>query len=516
MKKQNEKLVITVMAVCLILLSWAVWKGLEVGAVEGDHILVPIAAGENTSSAASFLPESGAIAAEDSDPESDAASDDVKSDDSASDNVESDDAESHDVKSDDIESDDVESDDVESDDAESDTDFDEESDTDEIEEEPLTIVEPIDDPIPTKAPEAAVEADPIPTKAPEAAVEANPTPAPEEDHSYPVLTIDGVRDRSANREALRISITLEDEHLEPDGLSVRLTGTRQGDINLPTPILTNGTLSLNLPEVNEDDYYILDVTGRDSFGNQVHRSLSFSENQRGAVIETADRTLEDSSRSEAVTPAFVVSDLDEMTILSASVNGREVAYDYRDGQVVLKEELKEEGSYEVILKTRDSAGHEADTRPLRFSIDKTKPIVIIEGENRDQAVYDAPFFVRVGRDLAEDSFAEITLDGCVIVKDDRVTPDGAELVEHPGDAIGQNVHIKISGEGEHTVTAQAVDRAGNRSEIVSKTFLLKPSEKRKNSGISRIIAVILGTVATIGASFAGISVYFRKKSRKDE
>ncbi len=515
MKKQNEKLVLAVMAVCLILLGWVVWKGLEVGAVEGDHILAPIAAGETTSSAASFLPESGAIAAEDSDPESDAASDDVmsdavESDDAASDDVESDAVESGDIESDDTELNDIESDDAESDAMESDeeddeednTDVGEEPDVDEIEEEPLTIVEPIDDPIPTKAPETAAEAD--------------PTPAPEEDHSYPVLTIDGVRDRSANREALRIRITLEDEHLEADGLSVRLTGTRQGDINLPTPILTNGTLSLNLPEVSEDDYYILDVTGRDSFGNQVHRSLSFSENQRGAVIETADRTLEDSSRSEAVTPAFVVSDLDEMTILSASVNGREVAYDYRDGQVVLKEELKEEGSYEVTLKTRDSAGHEADTKPLRFSIDKTKPIVVIEGEMRDQVVYDAPFSVRVGRDLAEDSFAEITLDGCVIVKDDRVTPDGAELVEHPGDAIGQNVHIKISGEGEHTVTAQAVDRAGNRSETVSKTFLLKPSEKRKNSGISRIIAVILGTVATIGASFAGISVYFRKKSRKDE
>ncbi len=351
------------------------------------------------------------------------------------------------------------------------------------------------------------------TPIPEPAV--TPTLIPEPDITYPVIEISGVRDRSANKDPLQIVITLTDEHLNEDGLSVTLRGTRQGLITIPTPVLQDGVLRLNLPKIEEDDYYILEVMGTDLSGNTVSQKISFSENQNGAVVEAVDQTLNGSKQRQGVQPAYIISDLDETTILAVTVNGRDVSYRYENGTVVLEEELQEEGRYEVKMKIKDASGHETEAEPVLFEIDRTAPILSIEGEQPGKYSYREPFSACVRRDLAEDHYREIRINDVAVVREDTVTEIGKIWVNAEDGIVGQTVEINVKEAGSYRISVIAYDDAGNESRLVSEEFVLK----RKNAlftGKSQYVGAFAATVATILCFPVGISVFFRKKSGKDK
>lgn len=99
-----------------------------------------------------------------------------------------------------------------------------------------------------------------------------------------------------------------------------------------------------------------------------------------------------------------------------------------------------DGEHEVVIRAEDTWGNERTGEPFRFVADSTPPLIIIEGVS-DGQVSSQPLFPRVSVIDAHPDRLSVWLDGVPFVSGDEVSSDGV-----------------------HTLTAIAVDAAGNRSD----------------------------------------------------
>lgn len=99
-----------------------------------------------------------------------------------------------------------------------------------------------------------------------------------------------------------------------------------------------------------------------------------------------------------------------------------------------------DGEHEVVIRAEDTWGNERISEPFRFVADSTPPLIIIEGVS-DGQVSNQPLFPRVSVIDAHPDRLSVWLDGVPFTSGDEVSSDGV-----------------------HTLTAIAVDAAGNRSD----------------------------------------------------
>lgn len=99
-----------------------------------------------------------------------------------------------------------------------------------------------------------------------------------------------------------------------------------------------------------------------------------------------------------------------------------------------------DGEHEAVIRAEDTWGNERIGEPFRFVADSTPPLIIIEGVS-DGQVSSQPLFPRVSVIDAHPDRLSVWLDGVPFTSGDEVSSDGV-----------------------HTLTAIAVDAAGNRSD----------------------------------------------------
>lgn len=324
------------------------------------------------------------------------------------------------------------------------------------------------------------------------------TESREEDSRNPEIRISGVEDRSANRKPLSVSVTFEDEHLVKESAYAYITATNSGKrMDGTKNSETKTSVTLAFSEITEDDYYVLTAGCRDESGNEAALKISFTENQKGPVTALKNVSLKDSEVNEKeVVPEFHVSGVDEITEVTADVNGKEVPVRFnKEGNLVLTDPLTKEGEYTVRVKTKDASGNEAHSDPVTFVIDRTKPEITM----KKQKNAGGSFSVIISKDQKKDRFTEVLLDGRKLEKDEyEERKDGSILV-------------KIDGKGKHTVRATAKDAAGN-TRTYSQTFTGNGTVRGKNGAGWRMIAGILA-IAAGGIAAAVYFFYFRKRIR---
>ena len=271
------------------------------------------------------------------------------------------------------------------------------------------------------------------------------------DKTLPEIELTGVDDLSANAEALTITLTMSDVNMNEDSISVILRGTNRGEVDSKgTSMMTSSGVNYVFV-VDEDDYYRLEYTATDLAGNSVTKSISFSENQNGTVFRFLGNVQENGYSLERFTPEYILTNVDEVTILSVTLNGQEVPYTYANDHLTIGSELPSDGKYVITVDVTDAAGNMRSDRQ-EFIVDTQAPKLTVMGLSED-GLYFEEFVITLRRESLSDTFLEIWM-------------DGEELTEGIGEghySFGENgdVYITVSEYAAHELYVKVRDEAGN-------------------------------------------------------
>ena len=279
------------------------------------------------------------------------------------------------------------------------------------------------------------------------------------DKTAPEVVIEGVKPYSANPDAVTVQVTVRDAHLESNCLRPLLKREDGTEEILPClPEETGEGFRFSFAPFEEDGLYRLFMTGTDLAGNRTEEACSFTVNRNGTVFEFEQEEISGRWLREGVRPSFILHDVDEVTVLSVTVNGEETPYTYKDTRLALKDALTEDGIYRIGIETVDAAGHAGVMEEKEVKIDRTPPVLTVLGLGSGHAVKAGPVTIRLIPDDPDAVFCELKLDGQTV----SAAPGGAD-----GGAV-----IRAEGSGEHVLTAQLADPAGNVSERCERRFLI--------------------------------------------
>ena len=330
------------------------------------------------------------------------------------------------------------------------------------------------------------------------------------DLTKPKVEITNVVDQSANKGDVKPVITCTDANYDASRVSVSLTGSNNGRMDLEKAGYTvsnikNGQqFGLDFPKTEElDDIYTLTVKIQDKAGNQKKTSIEFSVNRYGSVYTLGEETkawLKNGScvylREEK--PIIIIeTNVNETTnqklfyslgamdgsvteikeLSRCSKEEKEKGFYYMVSKidsgngwnqrqyVMNSSNFEKEGRYTIHIDSTDKAGnntsnvsnrHNDGRLEMVFAIDKTAPSVVVSGaENGD--VYNAAehtLFLDVQDNLALDTVTVYVNDkeyGSFTPEDIGYFDNGLIPV-----TIGESVSMQ-------TIRVVAADKAGNLS-----------------------------------------------------
>ena len=325
----------------------------------------------------------------------------------------------------------------------------------------------------------------------------------------PTITISGVRDGSANRDPVDIVLAMEDANADAGTFTAVLTAageetsrtyecsqTNQAEWERTLkgedaewertlkgedaewertlkkediPAADTGDESgedrrtevknvIHIGTIDTDDLYDLTAEASDLAGNRAEKIITFSENQHGTVFEFEQDEVKDHYVNYGIRPSFILHNVNDVNVLSVTVNGEEVPYDYENGRLIYRDELHIDGKYILGIETEDSAGNQNAMQPVEFMIDTEPPEVLITGLTPGKKYYTEEIEVTLRPDSETAFMGEVTLDGHVCEK----MADGS-------------IAVKIADYGEHTLSYYAEDLAGNRTPEQTYHFVLRKS-----------------------------------------
>lgn len=316
------------------------------------------------------------------------------------------------------------------------------------------------------------------------------------DQTSPELLITGVENLSANRDPVNVVLSMTDTNIDLESIHATLSGTNNGETDISGKrAYIEGGVSYTLDPIDQDDYYRLVFVGTDLANNSVEETISFSENQNGTVFVFNQPEIVNGYTNTPFHPSVSLYDVDEVTILSVTLNGKDVAYDYTNNIVTLTDELNADGKYSLTMDTVDAAENYNSMEPVEFFFDGTAPILTVNGLE-DGKYYFKAFEFTLIQDNPRDHFALLTLDGVSLTEGDYV------------DNGNGSITIPVNDFAKHRLVAQLADEAGNTSETVDYTFTLT------NNLFIRFYQtkpVFYGTIATATALAAGWFIFGGKR-----
>lgn len=314
------------------------------------------------------------------------------------------------------------------------------------------------------------------------------------DLTDPEVEITGVENRSANKGTVAPVITLTDVNYTADGVSLTLTGTNKGRLNVDSMIsrsaVNNGqVITFRNFGSDMDDIYTLTARLTDQAGNETTRSITFSVNRDGSTYELSDYTQNLIETRFANSPQDIVireTNVDTLEFI-------EITYS-KDGQVVTLKEgvdytveeeggdgqwkvytytikascFEEEGEYSITIYSEDRARNTSTNRvkekTIEFVVDKTAPSVSIANlEDRGRYRENAHEFTLSVKDNTVLSYVELYLDGELVH-----TYSGDELTIEDG-----VLTITVDSKNAYqTVRIIAYDAAGNPTDPVEYQVLV--------------------------------------------
>lgn len=187
---------------------------------------------------------------------------------------------------------------------------------------------------------------------------------------------------------------------------------------------------------------ILELKAIDLFGHKTVKTVKVIVDKETPVI-TVTGVENEKVYNTSVVPVIKVDDNEAE--VTAMLNGKEY-----DGK-----EITQEGKYELVITAVDKAGNKAEA-VVKFSVDKTAPKITVTGAENGKA-YNTSIATIIKVD--EEATVTTTLNGKEY--------DGKEITE----------------EGNYELAISAVDKAGNKTEVLVKFSIDKTAPKVDLTGV---------------------------------
>ena len=319
------------------------------------------------------------------------------------------------------------------------------------------------------------------------------------DATAPHITITGVEDLTANARTVSPVVKYSDVNIDLLKSKITLTAVADGksrDLIYKAKKQDRGYI-LNLDPIYIDDNYILTVTIYDMAGNVTEKKVNFSVNKKGATFKFKPEELVGQYTNKPFKPGIEVWNTDEISIVSATVNGMDEPFEFVNGELKFLNSIDKDGKYTFNLEVIDTAGNKSSMKPVEVIYDATKPVSMILGAEEGQ-IYEGNVNIILSTELPGDFIESVWLN-------DKLLDKSEYTIKNDG-----TINLSIYTEGKHTVKAQGKDKAGNLSDIVSVSFEIKaPQAKLLSAGYIPLAVITLGIALGLGLVF----VY---KKRKEE
>jgi hypothetical protein len=356
------------------------------------------------------------------------------------------------------------------------------------------------------------------------------------DSEAPVITFNGVTDKSANRGEISLDVSIDDVNISSDDISVSFSGAERGDLSANAGVLssTDDGFKFTFGEFPEeqgiDDIYTVTVKAKDDAENYSEETLTFSVNRFGSnyyfdksaleiagtyVREPVDIVLHEINvdpldmEKTMVTvmrdgnPKILEKDKDyELEVSGGDGSWCEYCYDIK------AKNFSDDAAYNVVVMTEDAAGNlnansEAGKKAeFKFGVDGTPPKCI-------------PVNIETGCALRADRLTvnlkcedNIMLDTLDVYVDDVHTEE--QYVKGSPDFS----FTLLSSDKPQTVRIDISDVAGNKTEMLIENILISTSfVKVAVRSVWTKAAACLAAAGGI-AAFAVRSVKTRKRRKR--
>lgn len=219
------------------------------------------------------------------------------------------------------------------------------------------------------------------------------------DTKSPDIEIAGVENAKHYGQMPEITIRTEDENPDFDKFTWNLSGSETEQIAC-TAVRQQGEIRLSFPQMPRDDTYRLQVESCDLAGNYRQKMVSFTLNTKGSSYQikglgekntfTAGPKLEiiECNKSPIIEYQVVyvwegivrlLKEEEDYQVEKTEEN------EYRNRYIFSGDLFQKEGYYNLIVISKDAAGNTVSTQknayayvPVRFSVDKTPPVILIE------------------------------------------------------------------------------------------------------------------------------------------
>ena len=320
------------------------------------------------------------------------------------------------------------------------------------------------------------------------------------DSVAPYITITGVENLTANARTVSPVVRYSDVNIDLSKSKITLESVTDGKFRelIYKAKRQDGGYILKLDPIYLDDNYILTVTIYDLAGNVTREQVNFSVNKNGATFKFKPEELVGKHTNKVFTPIIEVWNTDEISIVSATINGTDEPYDFVDGELRFLKTVDKDGKYIFNLEVIDTAGNKSTMKPIEVIYDATKPVNIILGVEEGKS-YEGSVNIILSTELPGDFIDSVWLN-------DRLLSKREYTVNQDGKAT-----LNVAIEGKNSIKVQAKDRAGNLSDIVEVNFDIKaPNKKLLSTGYIPLAVITLGLALGLGIAF------MYKKRREEE
>lgn len=184
--------------------------------------------------------------------------------------------------------------------------------------------------------------------------------------TLPPLIIQNLRSFSANRTAVLPSVSVAKEEEGKSLLNIALQTPEGRSVPLECIQEDAGDyIRYQIPEITRDGQYALKVERVDAQGNPVSEKMVFSVNQQGTkFIYNEEKS--DITAGERYDPEVYLENVDEIAVVSCTVNGQEARYEMDGAILRIPEEELAEGNNEIAISVRDAAGNLSAMEPWKI------------------------------------------------------------------------------------------------------------------------------------------------------
>lgn len=322
------------------------------------------------------------------------------------------------------------------------------------------------------------------------------------DKKTPEVSIGNVKNLSSNRKPVAPSISYSDINLDTKNSGIQVEGTDNGKVKVKAAEKQEKhSKSYVMEPLKLDDNYVVSANVLDMAGNKTNKSTSFSVNQNGSVFILKQKLTNKKYVNSPFKPMITIKNVDEVSIMSLTLNGVSVPYTLENGVLTINKEIEQNGKYIINLQVRDAAGNVNRMSPIEFIYDDEKPVpVFLINKEEMKDIYFGPLTLTMKCEKGMDHITAVYLNNELLEENQyKVNEDGS-------------VTLKVSDYGEYNVRFEMMDDAGNKaiSDVyhftLSNNMLLRYFDNKP---------LFYGSIATIGLGGAGVlTLRFRKKKAK--